>query len=88
MVRWLFSCSTDRAVLFEKINLELGRYLDYLWSNSRTIVSPEAYQKYTVDVPKIYKEDVYEIDPLTGLKKMTIVGNTITFNKLHSIGEQ
>jgi hypothetical protein len=80
--------STDRAVLFEKINLELGRYLDYLWSNSRTIVSPEAYLKYTVDVPKIYKEDVYEIDPLTGLKKMTIVGNTITFNKLHSIGEQ
>lgn len=77
----------NRAIVIEKINLELGRYLDYLWVNSRTLLSPEAYLRYDVDVPKIYSEDVYEIDPVTGLKKMTIVGGQVTFNKLHSKGD-
>ena len=77
----------NRGIVKERINIELGRFLDYIWTNSRTILSPEAYLRYDVDVPKIYTEDVYEIDPVTGLKKMTIVGGQVTFNKLHSVGE-
>lgn len=86
---WLYSCniSLARGLVKERITLELGRSLKYLWSNSRTILGTEAYKRYDVDVPKVYTEDVYEIDPVTGLKKMTIVDGAVTFNKLHSVND-
>lgn len=86
VVDW-FSVGSIRGVVKERITFELGKSLEYLWSNCRTLLSPEAYLRYTVNVPKIYTEDVYEMDPVTGLKKMTIVDGAITFNKLHSVGD-
>lgn len=76
-----------RGIIHEKVKLKLGTNLKYLWSNNRIVMSSEVYKTYEYDVPKLYAADEYEIDPITRLKKMTIVDGQVTFNKLHSKGD-
>ena len=50
----------------ETMRLNLGTYLKYLWTETRTFFYGNEYATYQYDVPLLYEEDVYEIDPETG----------------------
>lgn len=78
---------TVYAVTQEKLTLRFGYSLDTLWSRSRSVAASAPYQKYTVAVPWLYEEDVYQRDPATGFS-FTIAGDgTVTYTKLHVKGD-
>jgi hypothetical protein len=54
------------AITHEKATFTFGKYLEYLWTSSRSIASSAPYEKWDVNVPAVYGEDVYNIDPITG----------------------
>lgn len=63
--RFLFN-NAVASVTHEKISVTLGKHLKNLWSRSRTLPTYEQYERYDSDVPLLYTEDVYKIDPVTG----------------------
>lgn len=78
---------TVYAVTQEKLTLRFGYSLNTLWSRSRSVAASAPYEKYTVAIPWLYEEDVYERDPVTGFS-FTIAGDgTVTYNKLHTKGD-
>ena len=54
------------AITHEKATFTFGKYLEYLWTSNRSIASSAPYEKWDVNVPAVYGEDVYNIDPITG----------------------
>jgi hypothetical protein len=76
----------SRAMTHEKVRVQFGNYLEHLWARSRTIVSANVYEKWAVDVPATYENDVYAVDPETGLEFM-VVGGTLEWDKLHAAGD-
>ena len=74
-------------VTYETLDLKLGSPLKNLWVRSRTFATGLEYARYEFDVPLLYDQDIYEIDPLTdSILTVTDDGN-ITYNKTHSLGE-
>lgn len=69
----------------ERISVRLGNALNGLWSSARSVVGEEDYQRYTVDVPWLYEEDIFERDPVTNAIKLTIdeATNKVTYYYLH-----
>lgn len=73
----------------EKLTVEFGRHLSHLWTRIRTIADTTEYQTYEADVPYLYKEDVFEINPTTKLPVLyydTVEGN-YKRKLLHSKGD-
>lgn len=58
------------AITHEVMQFNLGKYLETLWANARTIVSPMEYVRYDADVPALYTKDTFEIDPI---KKIPVI---------------
>ena len=54
------------CVIHEELNLRFGKALQYLWSNSRTVVSENDYLLYEENIPLLYPSIVWERDPKTG----------------------
>jgi hypothetical protein len=54
--------TTGVALYKEDITLELGKKLDYLYTNYLVEYTPRKYLTYKDDVIATYKEDVYEVD--------------------------
>ena len=50
----------------EEVDLTLGVKMDYIWNKVTNSYTERKYLKYTQDIPMVYKEDVYEVDPTTG----------------------
>lgn len=75
------------GVTRERLKVTFGYALTNLWSRARSVVGEEQYAKWDVDVPATYLADEYELDPVTGRPKFTIVAGKITFNKTHSMGD-
>ena len=74
----------------ESINIIFGCELKYLWNRMYTTYTDRKYKKYSVNVPKVYSEDVYTIDPDTGSKFKLEKQNGIvklTSNIIHSKGD-
>lgn len=71
----------------ESLSIKFGDALSRLWRHYRSAVGGLGYRKYTEDVPMFYDEDVYEIDPKTGL--FFSMGDDCTFrtNLLHHKNE-
>lgn len=44
----------------EQVALEFGVSLDLLWVRARTLAETSNYETYSVDVPAVYKEDVFD----------------------------
>jgi hypothetical protein len=63
----------------EKLSVQFGNSLTTLWSQSRSVVSSVPYKKYTVDIPRLYTEDIYDKDPVTGAI-FTIVSGNLVYN--------
>lgn len=72
----------------ETVQIQLGRSLDTLWAQSRSVVNSGVYDRYTANVPMYYTEDVYQKDPITGAG-FTVNPTTgaLTYTKLHSLGD-
>ena len=70
----------------ETLKVKLGSNLEGMWRASRSLPSSLDYKRYTVDVPALYRQTVYERDD-TGAKVWTIEGGNIVFSVLHAIGD-
>lgn len=53
---------TTVAIIETDYRLTLGKRLLAMYSRIRPVVGPAQYEKYTSNVPKVYKEDVYMYD--------------------------
>lgn len=85
---YLPAATNHVGVSHEKVRINVGSYLRTLWARSRSVISAEQYQTYALDVYATYEADVYERDIagniVVGWDSLT---QTLTYNKLHSIGE-
>lgn len=80
------------VVVFTKelVNITFGNELKYIYNNVYSVYSDRKYQTYPEDVPLVYKEDVYEVDPETGciIRIEKIDGeNKVTYKLLHKAGD-
>lgn len=75
-----------KAITYEKIKLHLGDPLKRLWCRARSVVSENQYQRWLVDDPATYLDDVYQRDPVTGAS-FSVVGGQMVYNKIHSKGD-
>lgn len=83
----LFDLPDDSyAITQEKFSIRLGYYLDKLWARARTIVGAENYERWAVDVPAKWEQDVYESDPATGAA-FDIIDGQLVYRILHHAGD-
>lgn len=54
------------GVTQERVSIQFGQALDNLWLSARSIPSSAPHRTYEEDVPAVYTQDVFEIDPVTG----------------------
>ena len=50
------------GITVDKVRYRLGWYLEHFWSNGIPVQSTITYERHTVDVPRVYSKDVYEIN--------------------------
>ena len=81
--RWLLSSDERIAVSKERMRIQMGVYITNLWSNARTIAGSRVALLHEADVPKTYKETVYETDPLTGVIKLSVVDGELQYTVIH-----
>lgn len=76
------------GVTQEKLTLNFGSHLDYLWTRSRSVVSESHFLKYTADVPAVYSAAVYLRDTAGNLVLQYDTNtSTYTFTTIHEAGE-
>jgi len=78
--------SDAKAITRERINIHLGDALTHLWTKARSVVSEQNYERWSVNVPATYEQDVYQRDLVTGIA-FTIVNGVLTYNKIHDAGD-
>lgn len=71
-----------KAITNEQLKIRLGYHLDYLWTRVRSVVTEESYERWEVDVPAVYEQDVYQRDLVTGAA-FTIVNGELVYTILH-----
>lgn len=83
--------NSDYVILSkEKLKVTFGRKVEYIWNRLYNTYTERKYLKYEYDIPLVYEEDVYEVDPETGsIYTCTTVDGIpeITTNKLFSKGD-
>lgn len=70
----------------EQIEVVLGTELKYIFNRMFTSYTDRKYVKHLVDVPMVYEEDVYAVDPKTGCT-LSCDGTNLTYNILHKKGD-
>ena len=70
----------------EKLNLHLGDTLDNLWRRNHSYSLSTQYKYHPVDIPLLYTEETYELDPVTK-QPFKIENGTLVWNTLHHVGE-
>jgi len=75
------------VVTHEELDITFGLALDNLWRHYRSSLSGNDYQTYQQDVPMVYDEDVYDIDPYTGSVFHVNADNSLNFHLLHRKGD-
>lgn len=84
---WTVSNSSDYYTLIqERVNIVLGRHLEYLWRRYRPVVEESQYLYHSEDVPAVYKENVYEAD-FWGNPKFDLVDGELVYRILHKKGD-
>lgn len=74
------------GVTRESLDIVLGYALTNLWTRGRTVVGENDYATWEMDVQAKYEQDVYQVDPVTGVS-FTIVDGVLTYNILHHAGD-
>lgn len=73
------------GISWEKLRVKFGDSLAMLWTRARTITSSIQYQSWQVDVPNLYKADVYLRDE--NGSAITIVDGAPVMQILHKKGD-
>lgn len=55
--KWVYGITHD------KVKYRLGNHLKYFWSNGISVLDKKEYVRYEEDVPRVYRQDVYDISP-------------------------
>ena len=73
----------------ERLTVQFGEYLEHLWTRIRTIDDTTEFETYKADVPLLYDQDIYELNPDTGTFKMYYDDVTKTYKRtlLHRAGD-
>lgn len=71
----------------EKFTIRFGYFLEYLWARARTIVGEANYEKWAMDVPAVYAQDVYQYDPVTGAAFSIDGDGELVYTILHHAGD-
>ena len=80
--------SIYRGVVQEKIVLKFGDHLKHLYTKSRSVISPELYQRYTVDVPAVYEKTVFLRDSSNNIELTWNPGTEeFEYTVLHEAGD-
>lgn len=74
------------VITHNTIEVEFGYALKNLWTRARTLTDETIYKRYTIDVPAVWKEDIYYENPADG-SKITIVNGQIEYNIMHKKGD-
>ena len=74
------------VLVCEKVHLNLGHSLDYLWTNTLSYPEDIIYKRHPKNEPLLYTEDIYEADKTTGSIVNYKDGN-ITYNLVHRKGD-
>ncbi len=74
------------GVSHEKLSVRFGHALSTLWAQARTTITTETYERWTVDVPAVYQENVYARDVDGSMVTIDGSGNPV-ITKLHSKGD-
>lgn len=64
------------GVTQERIEIEFGQSLKYLWNRSRAVSGTGEPRRYEEDIPAVWETDVYETDPVTGYTIITLNPDT------------
>lgn len=56
------SNSVFTVLICEKMELSLGSALKHLWTRARSTITPNQYERYAVNVPSTYEQNVYSTD--------------------------
>lgn len=70
----------------ETIDVHFGTSLNNLWAQSRSVASGLAYETYATDIPMVYTEDDYAVDPALNAR-LSIVNGKVTYELLHHKGD-
>lgn len=76
------------AITNDKITLNYGQVLDYLWVQHRSSSNNLIYETYTRDIPLRYTSNVYQTDPVTGSILQFNSAGAPQFTILHSAGDE
>lgn len=83
---WTVSNSTDYYTLIqERVNIQLGNHLEYLWRRYRPVVEESQYLYHTEDVPAVWKENEYVKD-FWGNPKFDLVDGELVYEIKHRKG--
>lgn len=66
----------------ENLRVRFGHALSTLWSRGRSVVASVPYETHVQDVPRVYQQDAYELDPVTGAA-FSVVNGELVYNLLH-----
>ncbi len=79
----------ESTVVFttEAIDVILGVSMDRLYKNMTISYTDRKYLTYTEDVYARYDTDIYATDSIGSLLSIEEGGGTVSYNKLHSIGD-
>jgi hypothetical protein len=75
------------GITHEKADFTFGQYLKYLWTSNRTLASSAPFERWDTDVPAVYEEDVFDIDPITGSIFSLGANNQLEYNVKHFSGD-
>lgn len=56
------SNSLYTTVICERMSLKLGAHLEHLWTRARSTITADMYERYAVNIPSIYEQNVYDAD--------------------------
>ena len=74
------------TVVRERLTIRFGYELTELWRRNRTVLSEESYKRYTVNIPAVYADNVYQRD-VDGNIVITKVGANLVYTILHHAGD-
>lgn len=75
------------AMVHENLTVVFGKYLDGLYTRSRSIKGNNIYKKYEKNVYAYYEDNLYELDSVTGLPKFEEVNGKMQYKILHKKGD-
>jgi len=70
----------------ETLSLELGKPLSSLWRRAHSYLHDTVYRTYDHDIPMVYEQDTYDVDPITN-SVFKIVNGEVVYNTLHKKGD-